>query len=347
MLGKSSRFIVYYFFFFLELLAFPCCRAFQVDRSAAGDRAVLGNHLAPSNINGTLVVQPQATSAVRLVPHTRQQKQKAEPQLCPLSLEPLILVSKEDQPILSERECQTLLRRNRDDPRHQKVLSKLQKRIDQLLGRSSDQEGIIQPRYLHYEPDVDVQISVTDTISSPHRLLPDGLHVDTNNGYWFRYLTVLVYLTSSNQHGATTFPLAKPLQHTPDDDTSLLTVEAAEYLLQQNIQHTRVESFDTKVRECQKRLLQSALDLYNNSNNGNTGIRLLPKAGHCAVFASITPEGTPDPRSWHAAEHVFDEKKNVLTFFYEIIVTQFDSQVEFGQECWRRYRRLRETMHSY
>jgi hypothetical protein len=39
-----------------------------------------------------------------------------------------------------------------------------------------------------------------------NRILPDGLHVDTNNGKYFRYLTVLLYLT--NSPAATVFPLA-------------------------------------------------------------------------------------------------------------------------------------------
>jgi hypothetical protein len=290
------------------------------------------------------------------------------------------------------------------------VLQRLQQTLDKLIGRdrgdgdrstsSSDnnkeedeEDTVVVPRFLNYEPDDDhneAGESYTSTskdmeqIQSPAPLvpppllplLPDGLHVDTNNGYLFRYLTVLVYLTTSHHgHGATTFPLVNVVKknvnnysksvsgHEDEDDASLL--ESAKRLLDANVMHTKSEQagLTRELQDCQDTLEQAAIALKrnhdhlpqqrNNSSQSPTsapptdmsmGLRVVPQAGHCTVFSSIlTKDGTPDPRSWHGSEHVYCDKKQVLSFFYEIPSSaKITSQRQFGQECHKRYERLLE-----
>ena len=261
----------------------------------------------------------------------------------------------------------------------------------------------MEPRFLHYDS---IKPAVNTNISSPVKmLLPDGLHVDTNNGYLFRYLTVLVYLTTTSKTGATSFPLARPLSSTSESETSIpqqqqILLEAAQMLLNGNIRHTKAQtkSADNSATdptvEHRLRLEKAAYDLYRRQqqqqhdsaftvsttrqstltttassslHDPGDGIRVLPRAGHCTIFSSIdSATGQTDPRSWHGAEALIDTSstdcpnnnnnnsnsnsnndesdcKQVLTFFLEIPVASFDSQMAFGRQAALRYRRISEA----
>jgi len=306
--------------------------AFHVGRSAVSDQAVQRSQEQRHN-------QSPSTSSNSVVT------------LEPLSLEPLLLVSR--KPLLSEKECTLLsqaflegVNNNKQKEEGDQVLQSLQQRLDLLIGRNGDAEGVVRPRFLHYEP-----TNTSPTTNASAELLPDGLHVDNNNGFHFRYLTVLVYLTT-NQHGATTFPLAKPMMTMMDADHVDETVgekaalNAAQSLIDQNMQHTRQKGGN---HEASRVVEQAALDLYHNLNNDNkpsAGVRVLPKRGHCTLFSSIDPTtGAADPRSWHGAEQVYDgETKQVLSFFYEVPVEYIASQAAFGAEAGRRYERLKQRV---
>ena len=122
--------------------------------------------------------------------------------LIPLSSNPLLFVSSE--PILSKQECQTLSQWCRAhaapgqasltvsksmlsdlSPAAQK-LTELRRKIQyDLLGLTDDNgnDDNVMPRYLHYPEGTEEYTPLMDAPT----LLPDGLHVDTNNNMHFRH----------------------------------------------------------------------------------------------------------------------------------------------------------------
>ena len=102
-------------------------------------------------------------------------------------------------------------------------------------------ESPLGPRYLKYEP-VATNISTFNKIRGPDCLLPDGLHVDTNNGYHLRrYHTIFVYLNCTQELDAANFRLAKlntaACQNHRHKEEMLL--DASKKLLRaNNVQHT-------------------------------------------------------------------------------------------------------------
>ena len=315
--------------------------------------------------------------------------------LVPLSTKPLLLVSS-GAPVLSQEDCQHLsahfwAKTKSEDqentektiPNHpgQRVLERLQMILDELILRSDD--TIVEPRYLFYEKptfvDRDNILShhvgsekTSDmTATSNNPIFPDGLHVDTNNGKYFRYCTVLVYLTSS--HAATVFPLAniqnyKDIVDGSDEnchcDHHQQLQHAAEYLIQNHIQHTRqkVELETLQLKSCSepkpnegdsmqhahdlRQDIQQKQNLIENSVSSSNCLRIVPQMGHVAIFFNIHPQtGYADPYSFHGSEVSYDEKQ-VLTFFYELLPNtereMFHTPMEFGQQIQKRIHRVRQ-----
>jgi hypothetical protein len=290
-----------------------------------------------------------------------------------LSVDPLLFVS--TQPILSPNECNELCCyfESKEQPDSEKengeleppeLLHRLQQTLDRMIARPIG-EAPVQPRFLKYDPVVSTTDSIIREPSSlrfggPSTLLPDGLHVDVNNGFLFRYLTVLVYLTTSNC-SATTFPLAKPLktkkyyQSKEDysDDPDHRLYRASQRLLHKRIHHTRfdIQTHSKKTVRREQDLIetnnsmdlldQAAWKLYQTdselpSTDASIGIRVLPRQGYVTAFSGIDSHtGEPHARSWHGAEAGHDPKR-VLTFFYEIPTGTFTSQAEFAQRVQER-----------
>ena len=322
--------------------------------------------------------------------------------LVTLSTKPMLFVSS-GSPVLTQVECQQLssyflmkadLENNQHDVTNhihhpgQQVLEKLQTLLDGLILRPEN--TMVEPRFLCYEtPTVKDRSDMMERTMNHNPILPDGLHVDTNNGKYFRYCTVLVYLTSSK--AATVFPLANIHNHHYRhhqidmydgmilyDNHDVIThpqhqelQHAAEYLIQNHIQHTRqtvgtatsssssslpnaTEELETMAL-CRDRMIdiQQKQNLIEHAVSGVSGVRIVPQMGHIAVFFNIDPQtGYADPYSFHGSEESYDEKQ-LLTFFYELLPSTeqdtvlFHTPMEFGQQIQKRIRRMQEAYPSW
>ena len=235
--------------------------------------------------------------------------------LVPLSDAPLLLVS--SRPLLTNEECGILCRNFEQGPSEEGdfLLKRVHQQIDNLTGCPSHDGEAVLPRYVSYPPS-----------QNDNPLLPDGLHVDTNNGRLFRHVTALLYLTN-NANGATTFPLAG------SKDTKLERI--AQAMLDSGVTHTRAEAADNQNFRV---LEQAAHDLYDGKSN--VGLRVLPSMGKLCVFCNILQDGKPDPFSLHGGEAGNDEFKAVLTFFKETPLSTFTSRQEFGQKVQESHQYL-------
>ena len=289
--------------------------------------------------------------------------------MTPLSCPPLLLLQS-SSPVIS-RECCSLLSRyfeqlERDSPNDsigneecsvisekmddyeinmaKKMLCEIQDVIDEVTNcQRHDGESQI-PRYVRYDPKMADISRVTDTNASSNdqgflsaNLLPDGLHVDTNNGKLFRHITVILYLTDNEDGflvddrqydfylksknacvvgGGTTFPLAIPL----DRGKHVLSERienAAKNLLSRGIQHTKADK--NKEEDSDGRCLEreglgiflrdnkvvgdiSGLGQYGNQHT--SGIRVMPEAGKLIYFHNLGNDGMPDSLSFHGGEEL-------------------------------------------
>jgi hypothetical protein len=279
--------------------------------------------------------------------------------LFPLSRSPLLLMS--SQPVATEEECKILmelfdtimeedldlsqLKQTISQDGAWTILERIQNQIDEWVESPRHDGESPLPRYVTYEP-VDSSYNGSksrDSIRHPNDkwnkptprsndLLPDGLHVDTNNSQHFRHITVLLYLTTTAGGGATTFPLANA-------SPSSASVQAAISLIQAGITHTQMADANPKSCQC---LEDAARELYNgattkgsSSLSTTTGIRVLPKAGHVCVFFNLDGEsGMPDPMSFHGGEAdlgMDPTRKALLVFFKEIPFRDFGTREEFAQ----------------
>jgi hypothetical protein len=180
--------------------------------------------------------------------------------------------------------------------------------------------------------------------------------------------TVLVYLTSNANSGATTFPLAKryppinpTVKDTNDDDDPLSShakLAATELIYQRNRQHTRaVESGkvvdeavaleETAVRLWRQRERDTEDSQSNNNDDdaaSTAGIRVMPNAGQVTIFSGINSDGYPNPNSFHGGEVLQkgDGVKALLTFFYEVPLHSFSTREEFGKRVVEREQQFLE-----
>lgn len=163
-------------------------------------------------------------------------------QLEVISYNPLLLMS--TGPVLTSEECQHLIcthekkallqtstatttpnTTEQDEARTVEILLELNYLMAQLTNCPHHEGETECPRYISYHAQ---SVVSTSDLSSPSNLLPDGLHLDINNGKLFRHITALLYLTdnhSSNDDfvtfgGATTFPFAIPCFCLPNNKTT-------------------------------------------------------------------------------------------------------------------------------
>jgi hypothetical protein len=330
--------------------------------------------------------------------------------LVPISLEPIILQS--SQPVLNETECYQLrqyfasMDENNDGSNHPKdtsvenkkidsgyqVFQKVQSIIDELTMCPHHLDEPQLPRFVSYDP---CQVP-SSAYFYPPVVSEDGVHVDTNNGQHFRHMTVLLYLTTNNFTGATSFPLAKKLSSSIPSSSSVVASsssshhqeqqeqqakarKAAKTLLDNNIHHTRLADINDELIQCGKIIEQTAEQLFQSDfyyhkqqqqqglkqpfdfhNQEPVGIRVLPQAGYICVFMNVLNNGYADPLSFHAGEKLYDissedeelnndnqkqrlslgTKKELLTFFKEVPLSQFSNRIEFGKRVEKIRQRL-------
>lgn len=284
--------------------------------------------------------------------------------LDPLSANPLIFRSK--KPLLDSNQCEVLkqwvrmtlqqynqselsmemiksgLQRNEEGAF---ILSSLQRNLWYMLHGDADimrEEDHVVPRYLQYvETQSPLQSqyyfsskeemfnSVIQTCEVAD-ILPDGLHIDTNNSKHFRHWTVLLYLNDCDLLGATTFPLATPFHSNSVEIHDNEARKMAEQLIIEDMHHTKMADATERQLAMGKVMDEAALNLVK-SNDINMGLRVLPRAGNICLFSNLKSDGYPNPLSFHGGEAMFlGESKDVLTFFFEVPPT-FSSRAEFGQ----------------
>ena len=153
--------------------------------------------------------------------------------------------------------------------------------------------------------------------------------------------TVLFYLNTCHESGATTFPLATRMNVPESVSSHSPAHQAAEaIILHENQLHTRVAS-NVDVLKLGQQVEEVALKLRHDVHDGiNCGIRLVPKQGHCCIFSSLTKDGYSNPYSIHGGEVLQQgETKDVLTFFYEVPcseTTRISSRQELGEHVQKR-----------
>ena len=254
----------------------------------------------------------------------------------------------------------------------------LQRTINELVGGSNDDTESALPRFLTYDPQ---DPPIGGSAPTCDELLPDGLHVDNNNGMHFRYMPVLFYLTSNNA-GATTFPLATPLSREDVDGRDLTSTSttfatsatkdmevSAQELIESGIYHTRGHHHgklrggeteqSTQTATALDIIEHAAVDLYQSQNQGGQrtsshgrGVRVLPEAGYACAFLNLDESGCPDPLAFHGGESLLDvwgdgkqkKQKKLLTFFREVPVQEFKTRDDFVEKANGR---RDEILHRY
>jgi len=287
--------------------------------------------------------------------------QCAVPKMIPLCQSPLLLES--SSPIVSREECSILIQHF--DEQHQTrtghqtssaeaILQNIHNTIAKVTN-CPRHDGENEPRYVRYDTKIkqDIQQLQLNPKSFTDNLLPDGLHVDTNNGKLFRHITAILYLTDNMDDdgnvigGGTTFPLA--IQQSNDEynrEQSEVLLTSAKTLLLNGIHHTKGD--DNQDDNSDGRVLEKAgLHVFCRDTkqirqaaewNGQQGVRVMPIAGKLIYFHNVDDDGLSDAFSFHGGEDLlsFDavESKSILVFFKEVPLIKFrDKGIEgFAQE---------------
>ena len=322
------------------------------------------------------------------------ERDEAKIQMIPLSSPPLLLLQS-SAPVLSKEDCETLIEYfdhitygdggdascDLDTTLNEyasSLLGKLQNIIDTVTNCPGHDGETDLPRYVRYHPRVIIDDGI---LSDPKRLnellLPDGCHVDTNNGYLFRHVTAILYLTDNPSDdysfgGGTTFPLAIPWQAPGDaktinemnNDVDAL-YDSANRLIERNIHHTKADT-NQSVDSDGRRLEHAGIDTFHRDHerditqqlrkyrSNNMGIRVMPQAGRLIMFHNVDDDGMPDATSFHGGEELIDtiltnhhlqpRTKNILVFFKEIPVLSFSDRNGFA-DCAAKARRW--TIQTY
>ncbi|KAL7512305.1 hypothetical protein ACHAXN_009242 [Cyclotella atomus] len=293
--------------------------------------------------------------------------------MIPVSNPPLLLLQS-SFPIVTKEECQLLTQyfERTDTDQMAKasqteaelILRRVQNIIDKVTNCPRHSGEMQMPRYVRYEAKA---TSSLEKLLSPEFvdvLLPDGLHVDTNNGKLFRHITAILYLTDNEDSfvdcsvvvgGGTTFPLAVPFGF--GDEQSMSADSAAINLLERDIHHTKSVTSNDGHDLDQRRIEQSALNVFrrdtrkllgkqtsNDTAQQANGIRVMPQAGKLIYFHNINDDGRPDPASFHGGEElaaIIDRNasdsqtnahKSILVFFKEIPVEKIQDFDAFANE---------------
>ena len=265
--------------------------------------------------------------------------------MIPLSKPPLLLLQS-STPIISI-ECCSLISRyfeqqmgnsvdafqldNSEIQAAETILQDVRDIIDTVTNCPRHDGEIQLPRYVRYDTTfVDGENMMQNPKLFMTALLPDGLHVDTNNGKLFRHITAILYLTDNHDIGSsivhddingvlgggTTFPLAIPIDQQYNHNDVLL--EAAKRLLKCGIHHTKGDvnendnSFGRIVEKAAldvffREELRNELNIENQSNNyekNTKGLRVMPEAGKLIYFHNVDDDGLPDHTSFHGGEEL-------------------------------------------
>jgi hypothetical protein len=288
--------------------------------------------------------------------------------MTPLSCPPLLLLQS-SAPIISNEQCATLIEyfdhinaegdttldaTQTDNAKS--ILGDVHDIIDKVTNCPKHDGEAKLPRYVRYHPRLIDEEALFDSKKLKNDvLLPDGCHVDTNNGKLFRHITAILYLTDNTPDdcsfgGGTTFPLAKPWiggDAAADTSISLEQVtlhNAATRLLERNVQHTKGDT-DQSANSDGRRLEMAGVDAFNRDhatndaplNNVGLGVRVMPQAGRLIFFHNINDDGMSDATSFHGGEElisivtdqqsdiVAERTKNILVFFKEISIKSFSN----------------------
>ena len=295
-------------------------------------------------------------------------------QMTPLSCPPLLLLQS-SAPIISNEQCATLIEYfdhitatgdttpNLDAVKIEKaksLLGDVHDIIDKVTNCPRHNGEMKVPRYVRYLPRLINEEMLFDPEKLNDVLLPDGCHVDTNNGKLFRHITAILYLTDNlpndcNFGGGTTFPLAKPWmggEKSADEMNDDALLNSASRLLERNIHHTKRDTQNSDGR----RLEMAGINVFNRDhaeNNipyNNNGLRVMPQAGRLIYFHNINDNGMSDATSFHGGEELINiptnqqssldtkRTKNILVFFKEVPVDSFSNYDGFA-DCVAKARR--------
>ena len=289
--------------------------------------------------------------------------QCAVPKMIPLCQSPLLLES--SSPIVSREECSILIQHF--DEQHQtrtghqtSSAEAILRKIHHVIAKVTNcprHDGEKEPRYVRYDTKIIDEQHTKQLQLDPKRftdnLLPDGLHVDTNNGMLFRHITAILYLTDNIDDdenvigGGTTFPLA--IQQGNDDynrEQSEVLLTSAKNLLLNGIHHTKGD--ENQDDNSDGRVLENAAMQvfcrdtkqirHETETSSEDGVRVMPRVGKLIYFHNVDDDGLSDAFSFHGGEellsHTVETKKSILVFFKEVPVANFrDSGSEgFAQE---------------
>ncbi|KAL7549547.1 hypothetical protein ACHAWF_012815 [Thalassiosira exigua] len=272
----------------------------------------------------------------------RRFRARAPPNMIPLSRPPLLLLTS-SAPIASREGCSLLsdyfdglLDGGDDDATDGRtrsaaegLLRDVADVVDEVTNCPRHDGEAPVPRYVRYEPTV-VDVDVDAAEGWDEILLPDGLHVDTNNGKLFRHVTAILYLTDDSGGpeggGGTTFPLAVPRGgvggRDPREDDRLGELRgAARRLLDRGVHHTKAD-VGAGDEEDGRVLEDAAVDLFRRDARRRRpgrrrtspdergdgaaafGARVAPEAGKLIYFHNVGDDGTPDRASFHGGEEL-------------------------------------------
>ncbi len=213
------------------------------------------------------------------------------------------------------------------------IIYRVRKEIDRLTNSPSHSGDFALPRFLSFNVESVPDPSQDGVKETLHALLPDGLHSDNVNNMLTRHISALLYLSDDvDDHergdlvgGATTFPLAVPLDKSDADKSEwdLCLDRAAHRLVEENSLHTGKRNWDGSEEDCT--LLESAayslfqreisknapmgdISLKVNLPSSEMGVRVHPKPGRLCVFHNLLDDGTPDPLALHAGEAILGRR---------------------------------------
>lgn len=221
------------------------------------------------------------------------------------------------------------------DAQERELLSAVEARLGELMG---------------CEPHED-EVDLVGTLTPPCKADADdrrchlGLHVDTNGGRQWRYATAICYLSSVSGGGSTVFPVAQPLgAAAPMEDEELELVDAAQRMLDANIDHT------DRVLVCgEQPQLRADAETMVGAGEAGSGLCVNATEGDVAIFWTRCVDGCIDPYSWHGGESVAcgGQPKWTLQKFKEVPLAARVGPAELAEFVARTRRQLAQRLGAH